>query len=313
MKCKDSKSLAMNTETLEYFLILSKNLSFTRTAEAVNISQPALSRAISHAEDELGFRVFERTRNSVSITPQGRVFLNNLSISMDTYKHGIAVAKGKGKEKKSHITVGYVPDAMNKDIIDTVLFLNKERPDLEIHLEEIYYYGMKDALKKKKVDVIVATKFLPEYSKDEKFFVLGTSPLCLIASVENELSFRQSVQPSDIADMVIIDLRHDDSLSRTWSFCQRFFDYFKVLPMVQKRVSNKSSLITHILCNRGVSICPEITYSSCTEEEKKQVIKINIENCPEAERHVTWRKEENSKEVMAFVNAMKMTKSRYYK
>ena len=301
----------MNTETLEYFLILSKNLSFTRTAEAVNISQPALSRAISHAEDELGFKVFERTRNSVSVTPQGRVFLNNLSISLDTYKSGIAVAKGKGREKKNHITVGYVPDAMNDDIVDAVLLVNEKRPDIEIHLEEIYYYGMKDALKKRKVDVIVATKFLAGYSKDERFQVIGNSPLCLIASVNSEWSKRSSIQPQEVEDMVIIDLRHDDSLSRTWSFCQRFFEYFRVVPMIQKRVSNKSSLITHISCNRGVSICPEITYDTCSDKEKAMLRKITIENCPLAERHVVWRKDEASKEVKAFIEAIKEVKSQY--
>ena len=294
-------------------MILSKNLSFTRTAEAVNISQPALSRAISHAEDELGFKVFERTRNSVSITPQGRVFLNSLSISMDTYKNGLAIAKGKGREKKSHITVGYVPDAMNNDIVDAVLLMNQERPDIEIHLEEIYYYEMKDALKKHRVDVIVAIKFLPEYTRDEKFYVIGRSPLCLIASNQNEWSKRASIEPQEVENMVIIDLRHDDSLSRTWSFCQRFFEYFKVVPMVQKRVSNKSSLITHISCNRGVSICPEVTYNTCTEEEKKLISKVFIENCPPTERHVIWRKDETSKEVMTFIQAIKRAKTEYTK
>ncbi|HEX7911319.1 MAG TPA: LysR family transcriptional regulator, partial [Paraburkholderia sp.] len=48
--------------------------SFRKAAEAVNISQPALSRRIEKLEAALGVRLFERTTRSVTLTTVGRVF-----------------------------------------------------------------------------------------------------------------------------------------------------------------------------------------------------------------------------------------------
>ena len=50
----------MELHQIRYFLALSKTLNFTRAAEEFNVSQPALSRAISQLEAELGGELFRR-------------------------------------------------------------------------------------------------------------------------------------------------------------------------------------------------------------------------------------------------------------
>ena len=43
----------MNDLQIDYFLAVARNLSFTKTAEEMYVSQPAISRHISHLEKEL--------------------------------------------------------------------------------------------------------------------------------------------------------------------------------------------------------------------------------------------------------------------
>lgn len=59
---------------LKVFLALSKTGSFTKTAAALGISQPAVSQNIAELEKDLGVRLFERGRGEISLTPQGRAF-----------------------------------------------------------------------------------------------------------------------------------------------------------------------------------------------------------------------------------------------
>lgn len=59
---------------LKVFEALSATGSFTRAAEQLGISQPAVSQNIAELEKDLGVRLFERGRSEVSLTPQGRVF-----------------------------------------------------------------------------------------------------------------------------------------------------------------------------------------------------------------------------------------------
>ena len=63
---------------VRYFLALARALNFTRAAEACNISQPALTRAIQRLEEELGGPLLHRERNLTQLTALGRAMLPHL-------------------------------------------------------------------------------------------------------------------------------------------------------------------------------------------------------------------------------------------
>src|SRR5262249_30491204 len=60
---------------VRYFLALAKLLNFTRAAEACNVSQPALTRAIQKLEEELGGSLIYRERSLTQLTELGRAML----------------------------------------------------------------------------------------------------------------------------------------------------------------------------------------------------------------------------------------------
>ena len=64
----------MNTTQLECFLAVSNFLNFSRAAEQLRITQPAVSHQISTLESELGVKLFHRTSKSVRLTPEGYLF-----------------------------------------------------------------------------------------------------------------------------------------------------------------------------------------------------------------------------------------------
>lgn len=64
----------MNTTQLECFLEVSNFLNFSRAAEHLRITQPAVSHQINTLEDELGVKLFRRTSKSVRLTQEGYLF-----------------------------------------------------------------------------------------------------------------------------------------------------------------------------------------------------------------------------------------------
>lgn len=59
---------------LRIFVTLSRECSFTKTAIALDVSQPAVSQSVAELEKNLGVRLFDRQRGEVSLTPAGQVF-----------------------------------------------------------------------------------------------------------------------------------------------------------------------------------------------------------------------------------------------
>jgi len=61
---------------LKVFLMTAREGSFTRAASRLGISQPAVSQNIAEIEKGFNVKLFERGRGSVSLTPEGHVFLS---------------------------------------------------------------------------------------------------------------------------------------------------------------------------------------------------------------------------------------------
>lgn len=59
---------------LRIFLTLAEQSSFTKTAIALDVSQPAVSQSIAELEKNLGVKLFDRQRGEVTLTQAGEVF-----------------------------------------------------------------------------------------------------------------------------------------------------------------------------------------------------------------------------------------------
>ncbi len=64
----------MNTTQLECFMAVSNFLNFSRAAEHLRLTQPAVSHQINSLEDELGVKLFHRTSKRVRLTQAGHLF-----------------------------------------------------------------------------------------------------------------------------------------------------------------------------------------------------------------------------------------------
>lgn len=69
----------MNTVQLECFMAVAEYLNFSRAADYLKITQPAVSHQITSLEDELGARLFIRTSRNVSLTQAGLMFIEDAS------------------------------------------------------------------------------------------------------------------------------------------------------------------------------------------------------------------------------------------
>ena len=70
---------------LHIFKSVAQHASFTKAAEQLFISQPAVSKAIRNLEDDYKCAFFIRKRNSIELTDNGKAFLVYANRILDIY------------------------------------------------------------------------------------------------------------------------------------------------------------------------------------------------------------------------------------
>ncbi|MBQ9805498.1 MAG: LysR family transcriptional regulator [Clostridia bacterium] len=83
-----------------------KRGSFTKAAKDLYISQPSLSAAISRLENDLGFRIFNRSTIPCSLTAEGRIYIESLEEIMESENNMRKRVKELSDTDHGSITVG---------------------------------------------------------------------------------------------------------------------------------------------------------------------------------------------------------------
>ncbi len=99
----------MNINQIKYVLAVASSASMREASTKLFVSQPALSASIRELEDELGILVFERTNKGISLTDEGREFVEYAKKAVAQYEilEDRYLTGNSGKEKFSVSTQHY--------------------------------------------------------------------------------------------------------------------------------------------------------------------------------------------------------------
>ena len=71
-----------NLKLIQTFILVAKARNFSKAAVQASRSQPAISSQINALEEQLGFKLFDRTSRAVSLTPEGEALLEGAERSI---------------------------------------------------------------------------------------------------------------------------------------------------------------------------------------------------------------------------------------
>src|SRR5436190_11188846 len=124
----------MELNQIKYFVALAQTLHFTKAADACNVSQPALTRAIQKLEDELGGPLFHRERAHTQLTELGQQMLPPLERALTATREAKAQADAFRRRESSPLRIGLefsVPAAVLTPVMTS---LRGRNTDVELTL-----------------------------------------------------------------------------------------------------------------------------------------------------------------------------------
>lgn len=124
----------MDLIQLKYFVSLAQELNFTRVAEKFFVSQPAVSHQIARLEDEIGAKLFIRTKHGVSLSKAGAICYRRAVEIIDTSERAILEVSLALKENGGLIKLSTVPSSADFSLRCIPAF-SKKFPQVHLDLE----------------------------------------------------------------------------------------------------------------------------------------------------------------------------------
>jgi DNA-binding transcriptional LysR family regulator len=122
---------------LRYFIAVAEELHFGRAAKRLLIAQPPLSLQIKRLEQEIGVRLFDRTRRQVRLTDAGRAFLLDARRAVADVERSVQVARQASRGETGRLALGFVQAAIYSVLPEILRTFRARYPGVALTLHEL--------------------------------------------------------------------------------------------------------------------------------------------------------------------------------
>ena len=199
----------MKIEHLREFLALAEILSFSAAAEQLGTSQPVLSTHIKSIERELGFALFDRTRQSVSLSAMGEAVLPEIREAVSHYDRALALAAEGDAKRLTAISIGYLYNAFRAMLPPIARQFSNENPETELVMRSYGYKDVTDALVHDAIDVAFTIDADRSLYKTCNVLKIREDPICCVVRRDDPLAAYDEVSLYDLHNESFI-LPHAD-------------------------------------------------------------------------------------------------------
>ncbi|CAM3968434.1 LysR substrate-binding domain-containing protein [Bordetella tumulicola] len=196
---------------LRYFVAVAEELSFSKAAVRLHMSQPPLSQQIKALEDDLGVQLLERSRREVRLTEAGKIFLNESRTILASLRSAVGATIRAAEADGGNVKIGFVTSAL-LDVLPSLLArMSKSFPEIELSVYDMSSRDQVEALMQERLDIgivhsipaIAAFNKLPIYSE----------PFILAIPEGHELEKEEKITAADLEKYRIIGFSREHSPS----------------------------------------------------------------------------------------------------
>ncbi|OWU84230.1 hypothetical protein ATO6_14435 [Oceanicola sp. 22II-s10i] len=124
---------------MRYVLAVADHGGFRCAAMSLNVSQPAVSKSVQDTEADLGYKIFDRHPGGISLTENGRMFVDDARKVVAQFLRAIRSARRNDEDAKGHIIVGYSALAAPQQFSPGLEAFNERqaRVQIEMHMRSL--------------------------------------------------------------------------------------------------------------------------------------------------------------------------------
>lgn len=239
------------------FVAVAEQLSFSRAARQLNITQPALTRMIRDLEMQVGAELLQRTTRSVRVTRPGEAFLEEAREAVVRSESAVRAARDAQRNASDVLRIGYMDSGTYGPLLPMLRVLRTEWPDLQVLLHRDRSELQSNLVATGRLDIGVTIQHPFQAGVD--VLELSASPLALVMPVTHRLAALPVVPLREIRGEPLV-LGEPSVWYRYLRLINDLLAREGITPQVMAEAQESPTLFRLVEAGFGLTIYPHLPY-----------------------------------------------------
>ncbi len=244
----------MDINRLNEFIVLATQLNYSKAANQLFLTQPALSRHIHDLEQTLGAQLFIRDTHNVYLTPIGELFFTEAKAIVERYDHALQLVREASGNMSQQINIGFLGAAVQPFLSNFLAEFEVTHPQIIPHLTSSHLDPLIRMLDKDEIDICFVTHVDSTYISGLHSETLLTDPLMVVLHPSHPLAGREELSLRDLSDVPFIAF--DDDNPYTNEIHSQLFKKAASNYNVVQKAPNIETALFFVEMNLGAFIIP---------------------------------------------------------
>ncbi|MEU8751035.1 LysR family transcriptional regulator [Streptomyces chartreusis] len=193
-------AMDVHVRDLRYFVSVAEELHFTRAAERLYVSQPALSKQVRALERHLGVELFRRDPQGVTLTEAGAALLPHARRVLDAWSEGSAALEAARVAARSTLVVGMSTSPGRGGLLPAIRSrFTAAHPDTVLRLRQVSWEDPTAGLADGDADIAFVWLPLPDAER-YGWTVVAEEPRLVALPQTHRLASRPEIDFADLMD-----------------------------------------------------------------------------------------------------------------
>ncbi|AVE04780.1 transcriptional regulator CynR [Pseudomonas palleroniana] len=176
---------------IQYFLAVAQHAGFTKAAEALHVSQPALSQQIRQLEESLGAQLFDRSGRKTRLTDAGEVYQRYALRAAQELQQGQRAIHDVGDLSRGSLRIAFTPTFTTYLVGPLMEAFHRRYPNITLSLHEVAQEALERQLLADELDVGIA--FDEVHAQDIEATPLLVETLALVVGCQHPLAGERTI------------------------------------------------------------------------------------------------------------------------
>ena len=273
MTCQKRKNIMdVNFEYYKIFYYVAKYHNFTKAAQALNNSQPNITRAMNCLEQQLNTTLFIRTNRGVQLTPEGERLYTHVLSAMEQFQAAEEELADSSGLSHGSVAIGASETALNIFLLDKLKSFHMTYPGIRLRLYNHSTPEAIESVKSGKIDFAVVSTPAEVDSPLKQIMLMPFQEILVGGTTFTALS-SQELSLREVKNYPLISLGRE---TMTYKFYNSVFLSHGLDLSPDTEAATADQILPLVKCELGLAFLPQPM--AAPSLLKKEIVQIPLKD-----------------------------------